>query len=99
MSKPLAASLALTTAGAGLLAAVAEVCSVETLEGAALKKAVKPPPQYVSASEAASEAASGPHTSLQGTDALTSLPGSSYQATHAPDPHPRGGFLGREPPP
>ena len=38
VSKPLAALLALTTAGASLLAAVAEVFFVETLEGAALQK-------------------------------------------------------------
>ena len=38
VSKPLAAALALTTQGASLLAAVAEVFFVETLEGAALQK-------------------------------------------------------------
>ena len=38
MSKPLAASLALTTQSADLQAAVAEVCSVETEQGAAQKK-------------------------------------------------------------
>ena len=38
----------------------------------------------------ASEAASGLLTGLQGTDALTSLLGSPYQATRTPDPHPRG---------
>ena len=37
-----------------------------------------------------SEAASGPHTSLQGTDAVTSLPGSRNITTRTPDPHPRG---------
>ena len=37
-----------------------------------------------------SEAASGPHTSLQGTDALASLPGSWYCSTRTPDTHPRG---------
>ena len=50
------------------------------------KKAIKPQPQCVSYSEAAS----GLLTSYQGTDALTSLPGSPYQATHATDTHPRG---------
>ena len=38
MSKPLAAALALTTQGADLQAAIAEVFFVKTLEGAALKK-------------------------------------------------------------
>ena len=41
------------------------------------KKAIKSPPQCVSYSAAAS----GPHTGLQGTDALASLSGSPYQAT------------------
>ena len=50
------------------------------------KKAIKSQPQCVSNSEAAS----GPHTSLQGTDALASLSGSWYCSTRATDPHPRG---------
>ena len=50
------------------------------------KKAIKLQPQCVSYSEAAS----GLLTSLQGTDALASLSGSPYQATHATDTHPRG---------
>ena len=72
MSKPLAAALALTTQGASLLAAFAEVFFVETEQGAALKKSIKSPPQCVSNSEAAS----GLLTGYQGTDALASLPGS-----------------------
>ena len=59
------------------------------------KKAIKSQPQCVSYSEAAS----GPHTSYQGTDALANLPGSPYQATRTTDTHPRGGSLGRGPPP
>ena len=59
------------------------------------KKAIKSPPQSVSYSEAAS----GLLTGCQGTDALANLPGSWYYSTHATDTHPRGGFLGREPPP
>ena len=59
------------------------------------KKSPKSQPQCVSNSEAAS----GPHTSPQGTDALTSLPGSRYQTTRTTDTHPRGGSLGRDPPP
>ena len=50
------------------------------------KKAIKPQPQCVSNSEAAS----GPHTSYQGTDALANLPGSRNKPTRTPDPHPRG---------
>ena len=95
VSKPLAAALALTTAGASLLAAVAEIFFVETERGAALKKAIKSPPQCVSYSEAAS----GLLTGHQGTDALTSLPGSRNITTRTTDTHPRGGSLGREPPP
>ena len=86
MCKPLAAALALTTQGSDLQAGVTEAFFVETEQGAALKKAIKSPPQCVSNSEAAS----GPHTSLQGTDALASLSGSPYQAARTPDPHPRG---------
>ena len=74
MSKPLAAALALTTAGASLQADVAEILFVETEQGAALKKSIKPQPQCVSNSEAAS----GLLTGLQGTDALANLPGSPY---------------------
>ena len=59
------------------------------------KKTIKSPRQCVSNSEAAS----GLHTGYQGTDALANLPGSPYQATRTPDTHPRGGSLGREPPP
>ena len=59
------------------------------------KKAIKPQPQCVSYSAAAS----GPHTGLQGTDALTNLPGSQNITTHATDTHPRGGSLGRDLPP
>ena len=86
MSKPLAAALALTTAGASLQADVAEIFFVETEQGAALKKSIKPQPQSVSNSEAAS----GLLTSLQGTDALANLPGSRNKPTHATEPHPRG---------
>ena len=50
------------------------------------KKAIKPQPQCVSNSEAAS----GLLTRLQGTDALANLPGSPYQATRTTDTHPRG---------
>ena len=95
MCKPLAAALALTTQGSDLQAGVTEAFFVETEQGAALKKAIKSPPQCVSNSEAAS----GPHTSPQGTDALTSLPGSRYQTTRTTDTHPRGGSLGRGLPP
>ena len=86
MSKPLAAALALTTQGAGLIADVAEIFFVETEQGAALKKTIKSQPQCVSNSEAAS----GQYTSYQGTDALANLPGSRNITTHATDPHPRG---------
>ena len=55
-----------------MLADVAEIFFVETKQGAALKKAIKSPPQYVSNSEAAS----GLLTGYQGTDALANLPGS-----------------------
>ncbi len=58
------------------------------------KKTIKSQPQCVSYSEAAS----GLLTGCQGTDALASLSGSPYQATRTPDPHPRGGFVGRGPP-
>ena len=68
---------------------------IKTQQLPALKKAIKSQPQCVSYSEAAS----GLHTSSQGTDAVTNLPGSPYQATRTTDPHPRGGFLGRETPP
>ena len=50
------------------------------------KKAIKPQPQCVSYSEAAS----GLLTSLQGTDARANLPGSRNYSTHATDTHPRG---------
>ena len=86
MSKPLAAALALTTQGASLQAAIAEVFFVETEQGAAPKKAIKSLTQCVSNSEAAS----GLLTGYQGTDALTSLPGSQNTPTHATDTHPRG---------
>ena len=66
MCKPLAAALALTTQGSDLQAGVTEAFFVETEQGAALKKAIKSPPQCVSNSEAAS----GLLTSPQGTDAL-----------------------------
>ena len=89
MSKPLAAALALTMQGASLQAAVAEIFFFETEQGAALKKAIKSPPQCVSNSEAAS----GPHTSLQGTDALASLSGSRNITTRTTDTHPRGWVL------
>ena len=68
---------------------------IKTQRLPAPKKAIKPQPQCVSNSEAAS----GPHTSYQGTDALASLSGIPYQATHATDTHPRGGSLGRDLPP
>ena len=75
VSRPLAAALALTTQGAGLQAAVAEIFFVETEQGAAPKKAIKLQPQCVSYSEAAS----GLLTGYQGTDARASLPGSWYR--------------------
>ena len=48
------------------------------------------PPSHNRTLVSASEAASGLLTGLQGTDALASLSGSPYQATHATDTHPRG---------
>ena len=68
---------------------------IKTQQLPALKKAIKSQPQCVSNSEAAS----GLLTGYQGTDALTSLPGSWYCSTHATDTHPRGGSLGRDLPP
>ena len=68
---------------------------IKTQKPASQKESPKLQPQCVSYSEAAS----GLLTSYQGTDALASLSGSPYQATHATDTHPRGGSLGREPPP
>ena len=59
---------------------------IKTQQLPALKKAIKSQPQCVSNSEAAS----GLLTGYQGTDALTSLPGSWYCSTHATDTHPRG---------
>ena len=53
------------------------------------------PPNHPRTLVSYSEAASGLLTRLQGTDALASLSGSPYQATHATDTHPRGGFVGR----
>ena len=50
------------------------------------KKTIKSPQQCVSYSEAAS----GPHTGYQGTDALASLSGSLYCSTRTTDTHPRG---------
>ena len=47
---------------------------IKTQKLPALKKAIKPQPQCVSYSEAAS----GLLTSLQGTDAVTKLSGTSY---------------------
>ena len=58
------------------------------------KKAIKPLMQCVSYSAAAS----GPHTSLQGTDALASLFGSPYKPPAPPTPTQGGGFVGRGPP-
>ena len=52
----------------------------------ALKKAIKPQPQCVSNSEAAS----GLLTGYQGTDALANLPGSRNITTRTTDTHPRG---------
>ena len=72
MCWPLAAALALSTQGASLQADVAEIFFVETEQGAAKKKSIKSLMQCVSYSEAAS----GLHTGCQGTDAVTSLPGS-----------------------
>ena len=69
--------------------------NIKTQKPASQKKSPKLQPQCVSYSAAAS----GPLTGSQGTDALASLSGSPYQATHATDTHPRGGSLGREPPP
>ena len=68
---------------------------IKTQKPASQKKSPKPQPQCVSYSAAAS----GLLTSYQGTDALANLPGSWYYSTHATDTHPRGGSLGREPPP
>ena len=82
MSKPLAAALALTAQGADLQAAIAEIFFVETEQGAALKKGIKSQPQCVSNSEAAS----GPLTSYQGTDALANLPSSPYKPPAPPTP-------------
>ena len=50
------------------------------------KKSIKPQPQCVSNSEAAS----GLLTGYQGTDAVANLPGSRNKPTHATDTHPRG---------
>ena len=69
--------------------------NIKTQKPASQKKSPKPQPQCVSYSAAAS----GLLTSYQGTDALASLSGSPYQATRTTDTHPRGGSLGREPPP
>ena len=69
--------------------------NIKAQKPASQKKSPKLQPQCVSYSAAAS----GLFTGLQGTDALASLSGSPYQATRTTDPHPRGGFLGREPPP
>ena len=60
--------------------------NIKTQKPASQKQSPKLQPQCVSNSEAAS----GPHTGLQGTDALASLSGSPYQAARTPDPHPRG---------
>ena len=60
--------------------------NIKTQKPPAPKKSIKSPPQCVSNSEAAS----GPHTGHQGTDALTNLPGSRNITTHATDTHPRG---------
>ena len=60
--------------------------NIKTQRLPAPKKAIKSQPQCVSNSEAAS----GPHTGYQGTDALASLSGSPYQATRTTDTHPRG---------
>ena len=68
---------------------------IKTQKPASQKKSPKLQPQCVSNSEAAS----GLLTSLQGTEALANLPGSRNYSTHATDTHPRGGSLGREPPP
>ena len=59
---------------------------IKTQRLPALKKAIKPQPQCVSYSAAAS----GLLTRSQGTDALASLSGSPYQATRTTDTHPRG---------
>ena len=67
----------------------------KTQKPASQKKSPKPQPQCVSYSAAASD----PHTSYQGTEALANLPGSRNKPTCTTDTHPRGGFLGREPPP
>ena len=61
----------------------------KTQKPASQKKSPKPQPQCVSNSAAAS----GPHTSLHGTDALANLPGSRNKPTRTPDPHPRGWVL------
>ena len=59
---------------------------IKTQRLPAPKKAIKLQPQCVSYSEAAS----GLLTGHQGTDALTSLPGSRNITTCATDTHPRG---------
>ena len=60
--------------------------NIKTQQLSALKKAIKPQPQCVSYSEAAS----GLLIRYQGTDALASLSGSRNKPTHATDTHPRG---------
>ena len=55
------------------------------------KKSPKLQPQCVSYSEAAS----GLHTSYQGTDARANLPGSPYKPPTSPTPTQGGGFVGR----
>ena len=64
---------------------------IKAQKPASQKKSPKLQPQCVSNSEAAS----GPHTGYQGTDALANLPGSRNKPTRTTEPHPRGGFLGR----
>ena len=69
--------------------------NIKTQKPASQKKSPKSQPQCVSYSAAAS----GLLTGLQGTEALANFPASRNKPTCSPDPHPRGGSLGREPPP
>ena len=60
--------------------------NIKTQKPASQKKFPKLQPQCVSNSEAAS----GPHTGYQGTDALASLTGTPYSVRLQPRPPPKG---------
>ena len=64
-----------------------------------LKKSIGHVTQKVLTAQLRQMEASGLLTRSQGTDAVTNLPGSRNKPTHATDTHPRGGSLGRDPPP